>query len=354
MTGVVAAPFIPISKQLHSHRAAQGVIYGDLLKEMGKDIYVMMSLEFLKPYNDFDELYVYHGNDWSGDLNLFGGVANFPHAYNFRNFSQFKGKVYSINIPMPDYHRMVSEKIVRSDDQNKPVQEEWREVDWENLKRMQDTAEVIEPKPDWRNLTIGDSHAICMHRKDWLVNSVPFKTLYGALDMGLSTFVNRYFDRVEDINNIEFYFGNIDVRHHICRQENPEESLISLCDKYISQVKSLNIKGEAGIYELLPIENESRTIPKSGWYEKTPFFGSWEQRDTIRRLFKSYMRSECPKNDIKFIEWIPPEFYNKDGELTFDVMEKPKSVHLSRKYYPYWQGLEYNGIVNNSLEDFLS
>jgi len=35
-------------------------------------------------------------------------------------------------------------------------------------------------------------------------------------------------------------------------------------------------------------------------------------------------------------------------------MEKPKSVHLSRKYYPYWQGLEYNGIKKTNLEDFFS
>ena len=133
MTGVVAAPFIPISKQMHSHRAAQGAIYGDLLRHMHKDIYVMMSLDRLRDYNDYDELYVYHGNDWGGDLNLFGGVANFPHAYNFRNFSQFKGKVYSLVIDMPDYHAQVSSKIKSSDDKDKPVQEEWREVDWDNL-----------------------------------------------------------------------------------------------------------------------------------------------------------------------------------------------------------------------------
>ena len=72
MTAVIAAPFIPISKQLHSHRAAQGAIYGDLLKHTGvEDLYVMMSLDRLRDYNDFDTLYVYHGNDWGGDLNLF-------------------------------------------------------------------------------------------------------------------------------------------------------------------------------------------------------------------------------------------------------------------------------------------
>ena len=348
MTGVVAAPFIPISKQMHSHRAAQGAIYGDLLRHMHKDIYVMMSLDRLRDYNDYDELYVYHGNDWGGDLNLFGGVANFPHAYNFRNFSQFKGKVYSLVIDMPDYHAQVSSKINSSDDKDKPDQEEWREVDWDNLKRMQDTSETINPEPNWHRLCAGDSHAICMYRNGRLVNSVPFKTLYGALDMGLEHFLQGR----SKLTDVEFYFGNIDIRHHICRQENPEESLLSLCDKYISQVRDLKIKNKA-IYELLPIENPSRTIPKSGWFQNEPFYGSWDERNKMRLLFKSYMKDNCQKNGIVFKEWIPPEFYNQDGELTFDVMEKPKSVHLSREYYPYWQGKEWNGIEEDAtLEGF--
>ena len=66
------------------------------------------------------------------------------------------------------------------------------------------------------------------------------------------------------------------------------------------------------------------------------------------------MIEHCPKNNINFKQWIQPEFYNKESEMTFDVMEKPKSVHISRKYYPYWQGLEWNGIENITLESFFS
>jgi hypothetical protein len=35
---------------------------------------------------------------------------------------------------------------------------------------------------------------------------------------------------------------------------------------------------------------------------------------------------------------------NPAGELDFKYMEKPKSVHLSREFYPHWQGWEYNGL----------
>ena len=40
MSAVLTAPFIPIAKNLSSHRAAQGVIYADQLKRAGKDVYV--------------------------------------------------------------------------------------------------------------------------------------------------------------------------------------------------------------------------------------------------------------------------------------------------------------------------
>ena len=39
---------------------------------------------------------------------------------------------------------------------------------------------------------------------------------------------------------------------------------------------------------------------------------------------------------------------NKKGELDFDYMEKPQSIHLSREYYPYWTGIK----ETNTLEEF--
>mgnify|MGYP001984252884 CR=1 FL=1 len=42
--------------------------------------------------------------------------------------------------------------------------------------------------------------------------------------------------------------------------------------------------------------------------------------------------------------------FNK-GELDFEYMEKPKSIHLSREFYPYWNGIEKIE-DKNSLEAF--
>ena len=45
----------------------------------------------------------------------------------------------------------------------------------------------------------------------------------------------------------------------------------------------------------------------------------------------------------QLLKWV-----HQKGELDFAYMEKPQSIHLSREYYPYWNGIE----DNNTLEDF--
>jgi hypothetical protein len=365
MKAVIAAPFIPMSFQTSSHRAAQGIIYADLLKHYHTDnIHASLSRPSVQgegakeankteDFNAYDRLYIYHGNDRkadSTDLNFFGGTKQFPHAYNIRNISRFKGEVYSLEMDMPDYATMLENKFAghaRKDPDMELIVPEFLQVDIENLRKMQERAITLKPQhPTWDKLCIGDSHAICMYREGCNVNSVPFKTLHGALEMGLDKFINK-----DNVKHIECYFGNIDIRHHLCRQEDTKQAIRDIVDRYVEQVGSLDMESKV-IYELLPIENERRSLPKSGWYMGEKFHGSWAERNDARLYFKEYCMQKVQGTDIEFREWLTPSYYNELGELDFKAMEKPKSVHLSREYYPYWQGLEYNNIEKNSLEDF--
>jgi hypothetical protein len=356
MRGLVSTPFIPISKNMSSHRAAQGVIYADQLKRAGYDITVNMSLDlYHEDFNKFDILYVYHGNDWGGSLNLFGGLKEFPHVDNFVNFSKFKGPIVSLNMEFPNYYEQLMHKFDVLKSKNKEYDKRWDEVDFDNILRMEKTATVINTNSlkMYDKVAIGDSHAICMYRPGWLINSIPFKTLHGALNIGLENLLP--YDNI-DYKEIEFYFGNIDVRHHFLRQENPEQSVKDLVTKYFEQAHALADKYKATIklYELLPIENERRAIPKTGWFNKTPFYGSWKERNQIRLLFKEECKKHVTKH-VQFFEWTSG-LINQLGELDFKYMEKPKSVHLSREFYPHWQGLEWNkieAVKKQNIEDFL-
>ena len=342
MSILITSPFTHISSNIHSHRAAQAAIYADQLEDAGYTVHLDRNGNIHPDINSFDTICVYHGNDWGGSLNLFGGMKNYGNIDNLIRYSQFKGIVKSLWIDHPKYSEMLEPRMKGE------IHPDWAKVDWENLKRIENTAVTLKQLTPTTKVVAGDSHAICMYRPGWFVNSVPFKTLHGALKEGLSTFIQPHHEIAE------FYFGNIDVRHHLLRQPDPEKAIRDLANRYYEQLSQLDL-AKVYAYELLPIENESRALPKTGYYKGTPFYGTWDQRDAARLIFKNEMKKLCAQGSVNFIEWTD-YLKNDKGELDFAHMEKPKSVHLSRDSYPHWQGRKWSGLPENkpsTLEDFI-
>ena len=346
MKTLITSPFTPVSSNIHSHRAAQAAIYAEQISvENGGLVHLDRTGNIHDDINSFDSIYVYHGNDWFGSLNLFGGMKNYGNIDNLIRFSKIEKtkKVYSLWIDHPKYSEMLEPRL------NGEIHPDWHKVDWENLKYIENNAITVREIETVNSAVAGDSHAICMYRPGWFVNSVPFKTLHGALKEGLQTFIQPHHEIAE------FYFGNIDVRHHLCRQPDPEMATRDLANRYYTQLSQLDL-AKVYAYELLPIEHESRVLPKTGYYKGTPFYGSWEDRNRCRLIFKDEMRKLCAQGSVNFIEWVDP-LLNDRGELDFECMEKPKSVHLSRNSYPHWQGRKWSGLSENkpaTLEDFFT
>lgn len=341
MSILVTSPFTHVSSNIHSHRAAQAAIYAEQLSVEFGNVHLDRTGDIAPDPNVFNKVYVYHGNDWGGSLNLFGGMKNYGGIDNLIRYSKIRGPVYSLWIDHPKYSEMLESRM-KGD-----IHPDWHKVDWENLKKLEETALTVREIECVNRVAAGDSHAICMYRPGWFVNSVPFKTLHGALKEGLQSFIEPHYEIAE------FYFGNIDVRHHLMRQPNPEEATRDLANRYHVQLSSLSVK-EVYAYELLPIENESRALPKTGYYKGTPFYGDWASRENIRLIFKDEMKKLCANSRVNFIEWVD-YLMNDKGELDFAHMEKPKSVHLSRASYPHWQGRKWSGLPENepaTLEDF--
>jgi hypothetical protein len=282
-------------------------------------------------------------------MHLFGGMEAFPYSWNFRNFSHFKGKVYSLFHDFPSFHELLKNRIesatnggVRCKGGQK-IQQDWYDSDQANLKRMFECSTTVLFPHNTNKVVIGDSHSICMYRPGWTVNSVPFTTLNGALNRGLDTYITPIRASAH-IAEIECYFGNIDIRHHICRLSQNEDQarvdlITDLAQRYVNAVSELPIPKKA-IYELLPIENESRKVPLPGHYKGKAFWGTWVERNNARMLFNDLCEKLCIKNGIRFIRWTD-YLTNARGELDFRFMEKPHSIHLSREFYPHWNGTEY-------------
>lgn len=160
-------------------------------------------------------------------------------------------------------------------------------------------------------LLIGDSHSISVWPGDnYNIIRMDGKTLFGFLK--------------NPIKADYLYFGNIDVRFHLCRQNNPELATRELVKRYIEFAKSCNAKVSC----LLPIELESRKLPNSGLYKGKPYYGSRLERKNLVSIFNHELLCSGLKVNTWPDNWYYDiEFYEKE------VMEPKQSVHIRPKYY---------------------
>ena len=69
MKSILNSPLSTISDKPTSHKSSQAVIYGDMLKQSNINIDINYNGE-LTNHNNYDSMYVYHGNDWSGTKSI--------------------------------------------------------------------------------------------------------------------------------------------------------------------------------------------------------------------------------------------------------------------------------------------
>ena len=172
-----------------------------------------------------------------------------------------------------------------------------------------------------RKAVIGDSHALSVWKPEHSLDFTAGRTLHGFLKRETVEQINSRFD--ETI----LYFGNIDLRFHLMRQENPQQATADLFNRYVEFAKQLK---KATLVELLPVEHESRKIPGTGLYKKQPFFGTREERMQVREIANEIINN----SGLEVIQW-PSEWIDADGTKMLDILEMKQSVHLRPKHYPY-------------------
>ena len=148
------------------------------------DVTIILVNNKIYDYSPYDEVYVYHGSDWGGSLNLFGGIQVYTNTDFVKALSEYKGTVKSILIEFPDYAKLFQDRLTKAN-------LTW-DVNWDNLASMTN-AEVVDPNQvrSYKNVSFGDSHAISMYRPGWENISVPFSTLHGSINRGFDTFLSK-------------------------------------------------------------------------------------------------------------------------------------------------------------------
>ncbi len=325
---VIVSPITNHANRDHSHRTGWARMWAKCLDS---------KLAFNEDWSKETTVYLEHGMEFKENSKGVNVFLKDPKSWDklaekAEMISSFQGELYSLDIDCPDYGQRLKARV-RDHSTSR-----YKNLDFDKISNICSKAKTIKQNDlSRKGLVFGDSHALSAWREDAFLCRNDGQTLNGAINTGFDSWVDRFNDG--NLDFIRTYFGNIDIRHHICRlaKEKSEQRKITkeLVKRYFSELSK--IRDKYGIENIevvaaLPIENETRKLPKTGYYKGQPFWGSWQERDSVHQAFNQYCDILCENLGFKFITW-PLDFYNENSELGFENMEKPRSVHITPRRY---------------------
>ena len=256
-------------------------------------------------WNEYERLYILEGVNYQENVFNFIGGPQPEHRAKLEAMANYKGLAIAVNVPI-DLN--VFNKRFNIDHQFTTI----NCIDFAKLH-----GGVT------RKLVRGDSHSLSVWRPGFGLDRTDGKTLHGFLK-DADSLVEEWNSKYDEV---VLYFGNIDLRFHLMRQENPKAAVGELFRRYVEFAKKLN---SATLVNLLPVEHESRKLPGTGLYLKQPYFGTRQERADLRDTANRILNN----SGLKTLQW-PDQWIDEDGMKMFEYMEPKQSVHLKPKYYMF-------------------
>ena len=256
-------------------------------------------------WNEYERLYILEGVNYQENVFNFIGGPQPEHRAKLEAMANYKGLPIAVNVPI-DLN--VFNKRFNIDHQFPAI----NCIDFAKLH-----GGVT------RKLVRGDSHSLSVWRPGFGLDRTDGKTLHVFLK-DADSLVEEWNSKYDEV---VLYFGNIDLRFHLMRQENPKAAVGELFRRYVEFAKKLN---NATLVNLLPVEHESRKLPGTGLYLKQPYFGTRQERADLRDTANRILNN----SGVKTLQW-PDEWIDEDGMKMFEYMEAKQSVHLKPKYYMF-------------------
>jgi len=319
---IIYNPFTPIPKSEKSHIRGWAMMWAQRLNAniAEKDTNLL----------DYDHIYIDHGVNFSGSLNLFGGfnddiVAN---CYNLMEAVDNGAKLYSLdhNIHECRYIEQI-EKRIGANTTSSAVDEDFLINFAETLSLAKVMTMDKLPLEKW---IIGDSHTLAFSTQDQAITRLNGQTLYGAMEKGINSFI-RSNPKPQNLKEITLCLGSIDIRFHCLRTN--KFTAKEFADRYANLVILLQdrLKIPVKVCAPVPIEHELRRLPKTGQYEGQNFYGDRQERLKYTLDFIERLDSYC----LDFETVMPPkEWYSMPGnQYAQEIMELSSSVHIAPKNY---------------------
>ena len=269
-------------------------------------------------------LYWDHGVNFSGGLNLFGGVSE-EIVRRIEQLVAHNGPLVSLDIPMPNYAEQLRKRLGQATCHHTLTKEL---IDAFEAK-LASAKTLTQASLGSIVVTVGDSHSTAFAPVGSTVLRTNGQTLHGALKGGK---IIHQLDSLDvGLERVTLVYGSIDIRHHIGRQHTPLSAIEGLCNEYAKLVRQ--IKGEylcdVEVAAPVPVEHEGRKLPQTGYYKDTPFFGSREKRLEWTMHFIDQMQS----HGVSVVQ-PPTDWYSMEGEqYAKTYMEMGGSVHIAPMFY---------------------
>jgi hypothetical protein len=283
--------------------------------------------------SDYDKVYIDHGVNFSGSLNLFGGLTDdVIDRINNVEDAWYRNTTSIIFLDIGSLECNYEEQMLKRIGQNTSSSRLTKDY-ISRIEQMFDNAKTLTmhniqlPKA-----IIGDSHCAAFSIPEQKVLRQNGKTLWSVLsNERLKTYIERSMrGKLYNVNEIDICLGSVDIRHHAIRCHLDAKTFAQI---YAEQIKEAQDYFETAINPCapVPIEYEERKIPKTGQYDGKNFSGTRQQRLDFTKHFIDTLDSYCCDFDVI----IPPEhWYTMDGrDYAEQIMELSSSVHIAPLHY---------------------
>lgn len=319
-----------------SHKGGWARLLKCQLKNMG-----CFSVEILnnkQSLDEFDTIIFDLGAEYSGSLNLFGGLDDKVFK-RLQEISAFQGSLFSWRNALPDISVLESRRT------NTSTTESFKSAPASflgDISRVLSRTQVFDHAYRTDRLLIGDSHTPSVWTPEYMIERRDGRTLKGMLEnRTIHKYVRKFSEAGRGINHLMVHCSSIDIRHHLMRTTRPEWEVISMSTELIEQIDEFGFLS-VELVDSMGIEDESRELPKTGYFRGTPFYGTRQERNHLREIFNSTnaaIAQRFERGNWSTLQF-PKYFFDESGALRFEVMEKPGSVHLSPEHYRW--NLEIN------------
>ena len=273
--------------------------------------------------NNAEILYIEHGVNFAGSLNMFGGATD--EVIRRINAVAVHPNVVSLDHNMPNYGEILRKRI-NAKTTSHLVTQDWCDAISKFCKGVPSYSMVDKAWAAAKDVIIGDSHSIAFSRKDEAIFRNDGMTLRKAIGTPVAELLRGY--EPEPGKSVTLCFGSIDIRHHLLRPGAEKIDWVGY-KKLITELVDLGLD----VYACapVPVEYEGRKIPKTGMYKGTGFYGSQADRASLtQEIIGEIEYIVGPRQLIQPPhEWYTmcPEAYAKEK------MEMSGSVHIAPPNY---------------------